>query len=167
MPPGLKRQSTGDSIRCPCSQLMQSHSVNPATVLYSMMLLIAAAFGKALLKRKELKGRMASLRLTCKDDRPYHLFAILTARTLCDYFLKKAESFKTLLPLITPHNHHHGTFPANRPVESSNYGQDIKVGFYYSGQLFKPTQCPGDFGGGGRQLHLFFIIHRLIKLLKR
>lgn len=81
MPLGLKGHSTGDSIRHPCFQLMQSYSVNTAPVLYLITLLIAVAFERALLKPKYPKGRLASLMLTQDVGRAYHLFAILTVRT--------------------------------------------------------------------------------------
>lgn len=137
MPPGLKGHSTGDSIRCPCFQLMQSYSVNTTPVLYRIMLLIAMAFERPLLKPKYPKGRLASLILTQDVGRAYHLFAILTARTFCDYFLRKAGSFKTLLP--SHHHCHHYTVTATRPIESSNYRQDIKVCLSCIGHLFRPT----------------------------
>lgn len=81
MPPGLKGHSTGNSIRRPCFQLMQSYSVNTVPVLYRIILLIAVAFERALLKPKYPKGRPVSLILTQDVGREYHLFAILTVRT--------------------------------------------------------------------------------------
>lgn len=45
---------------------------------------------------------------------------------------------------------------ATRAVESSNYGQDITVGFYFSGQLFRATKCHGDIFWGGRHNYISF-----------
>lgn len=65
---------------------------------------ITVAFGKALLKPKHPKRKDSQPKLTSDIDRPCHLFAILTARTFGDHFLKRAKSFTTLPP---PCHHHH------------------------------------------------------------
>lgn len=144
MPSGLKGHSTGDSIRRPCFQLMQSYSVNTAPVLYCIILLIAVAFERALLKPKYPKGRLASLILTQDVGRAYHFLPFWLWEHLEDYFLRKARSFKTLLP-SSHHRYHHCIVTATRPIESSNYGQGIKVCSYYSGHLFRSTSVLGCF----------------------
>lgn len=51
-------------------------------------------------------------------DRPYHLFAILNARTFCDYFLQRTGSLITLFfPLIITI-----IITVTQPVQSSNHG---------------------------------------------
>ena len=96
---GRKGQSAGDAIRRPYFQCMQFYSVSMAPALYSLILFMTATIAEA----KIQKERMASLKENV--GRPYHLFAILNARTFCDYFLQRTGSLITLF--FPPYHHHH------------------------------------------------------------
>lgn len=162
MPPGLKGHSTGDSIRRPCFQLMQSYSVNTAPVLYRIILLIAVAFERALLKPKYPKGRLASLILPQDVGRAYPSLPFWLWEHLEDYFLRKARSFKTLLP-SSHHRYHHCIITATIPIESSNYGQGIKVCLYYSGHLFRSWDFCLFCGGGNDSFFSLFIDSKTVE----
>ena len=100
---------------------------------------------------------MASLKENV--GRPYHLFAILNARTFCDYFLQRTGSLITLFFPPYHHHHHH-----SHPTCTEFWPWASQYTWYCSGELAEVTLCPNFLLG---HLYLLLIVYRLIQLLKR